>query len=891
VPVFWEQATHILPNKQSINLTRSKEGTQPAFDKHFEDLAKSYGSVHVVNLLSETKQGESDLTSRYRYGVQHCSLNTRDKGHEEVSETEFDFHAETKSGFEAAIAIRHLITRSADLFQYYLVEEREDGGDDDDERQRPQRRATVDIQQSGVFRTNCLDCLDRTNLIQTLISKMALDMFLLHMGVTASPDFWTRHSSLWADNGDALSRIYAGTGALKTSFTRHGKMSLAGAFADARKSATRIYINNFADKGRQNTIDVLLGRLLGQQPVQLFDPLSDYVNGELQKRIAEYSSTKDINIWVGTYNVNGRSDGARGDLRPWLFPFEETDPLPDMYVVGFQEIVDLSPQQIMSSDPTRKREWERSVKSQLNKQCEIRGLQDRYVRLRSGQLVGAALCIYVKSSVLPLIKHVEGAVKKTGLSGMAGNKGAVAIRMQFASTEMCFVTAHLAAGFANYDERNKDFQTINSGLRFQRNRSIDDHDTIVWLGDFNYRIGMSADRVKSLFHQDTLENLQKLYENDQLNIQMVAGLTFPHYNEAMIKFKPTYKFDVGTDTYDTSEKARIPAWTDRILRKGSNIRQIAYHSANLRYSDHKPVYATFECTVSIVDEVTKAKLSERLFEKRRREVGGAGGIIDRDSEDEDLIDTHNEVFESVEPGLPPASSERKKWWLEGGMPAKSQIKPPEPGMVPSPNRSVNPWQKNGEPDWIMVKRPTPPPRRASTMSQMSSPSEATQQPPRRAGTGLSQPAANGAPSPIAPSSAASRRKLPPPFAASPQARRHERDPHTPVLPSRVDTDSPRLPPRPGSVSEPQSPALSTTSSTARKPAPPVARKPRHLSGTPPVEQRGRLDSIPRKDVASPQPPPPRRSGGASGAAKPVDLLSEESEEVMKLQSYLALKPH
>lgn len=35
-------------------------------------------------------------------------------------------------------------------------------------------------------------------------------------------------------------------------------MSLAGAFADARKSATRMYINNFADKGRQNTIDMLL---------------------------------------------------------------------------------------------------------------------------------------------------------------------------------------------------------------------------------------------------------------------------------------------------------------------------------------------------------------------------------------------------------------------------------------------------------------------------------------------------------------------------------------------------------------------------------------------------------------------------------------------------------
>lgn len=77
---------------------------------------------------------------------------------------------------------------------------------------------------------------------------MGLELFLHHRKEHATADFWVRHSSLWADNGDALSKIYAGTGALKSSFTRHGKMSLAGAIADARKSATRMFINNFADK-------------------------------------------------------------------------------------------------------------------------------------------------------------------------------------------------------------------------------------------------------------------------------------------------------------------------------------------------------------------------------------------------------------------------------------------------------------------------------------------------------------------------------------------------------------------------------------------------------------------------------------------------------------------
>lgn len=149
---------------------------------------------------------------------------------------------------------------------------------------------------------------------------------------------------------------------------------------------------------------------------------------------------------------------------------------PEIVAVAFQEIVELSPQQIMNSDPTRKEVWEQAVRKCLNDNARAVG-GEGYVLLRSGQLVGAALCIFIKSSVLRHVKNVEGNVKKTGMSGMAGNKGAVAIRMDFASTQICFVTAHLAAGFANYDERNRNYTFIQQDLRFQRDRSIDNHGT------------------------------------------------------------------------------------------------------------------------------------------------------------------------------------------------------------------------------------------------------------------------------------------------------------------------------------------------------------------------------------------------------------------------------
>ena len=53
---------------------------------------------------------------------------------------------------------------------------------------------------------------------------------------------------------------------------------------------------------------------------------------------------------------------------------------------------------------------------------------------------------------------------------------------------------------------------------------------------------------------------------------MREGRAFRYVREAPIAFRPTYKFDKNTPDpfgYDTSEKRRVPAWTDRIFFRGS----------------------------------------------------------------------------------------------------------------------------------------------------------------------------------------------------------------------------------------------------------------------------------------------------------------------------------
>ncbi len=129
-------------------------------------------------------------------------------------------------------------------------------------------------------------------------------------------------------------------------------------------------------------------------------------------RSPEFSSEKSIHIRVGTFNLNGKGHGTTEDLSAWLCPEGGTlQGKPDIVVVGFQEIVELSPQQIMSTDPARRKTWEAAVKNTLNASSR-KPEKEEYVLLRSGQLVGAALLVFVKASALADIKDVEGSVQK-----------------------------------------------------------------------------------------------------------------------------------------------------------------------------------------------------------------------------------------------------------------------------------------------------------------------------------------------------------------------------------------------------------------------------------------------------------------------------------------------
>lgn len=612
VPTFWEQDSTLINPK--ITLTRSLEATQPVFNKHFAEIGEHYGVCHIVDLLSKTKSSEVQLSNRYKQLYRNCDRR------EEIEYTAFDFHAETKNagGFAGATRILPKLYESMREFGYFSYDLEQD---------------LVITRQDGVFRVNCLDCLDRTNLIEQVISRTVFENILKQQTTSHGnqardhamiENFIIKHNELWADHGDAISQIYTGTNALKSSFTRSGKMNLAGALSDVTKSVSRMYQNTFVDGKKQSTIDLLLG-VGGPQSkkVKIYDPASDYVTSQLEQQSHVFTTDANIKVFTGTYNVNALEPLANIDLTSWLFP-PENDAVPDIYAIGFQELIELNAGSFLAGDVTKPQKWAAILNQQLNSQRE------QYVLLRTESIASMSLFLFVKKSSIQHVTRVSGSSKKTGLGGIAANKGACAVRFEYGATSFALITSHLAAGTTAIAERFNDYTTIMQGMVFTRNYSIHDHDHVIWFGDLNYRIDLPNGQCRNLIEHGAFDELVK---KDQLKLEMRDKGAFLEFNEGAVKFYPTYKFDKGTSNYDLSEKQRVPSWTDRVLylslkKKRNDLKQLNYNSVMDMYlSDHKPVYSTFEVKVEFVDKIKKSAMAKDLYDGYRKEHGNSYDLV------------------------------------------------------------------------------------------------------------------------------------------------------------------------------------------------------------------------------------------------------------------------
>uniref|UniRef100_A0A803MYM8 SAC domain-containing protein n=1 Tax=Chenopodium quinoa TaxID=63459 RepID=A0A803MYM8_CHEQI len=244
MPFEWEQVVN-LKYKPKFEVVNPEKAPQVA-ERHFLDLRKRYGAVLAVDLVNKTG-GEGQLCEMYGNAMQQIT-------NEEIRYLHFDFHRICGHiHFERLSRLYDQISEFLNKNRYLLLNEK---GEKIEE-------------QTGVVRSNCIDCLDRTNVTQSMIGRKMLEMQLRRIGVfgaeetiSSHPKFDENFKILWANHGDNVSIQYSGTPALKGDYVRYGKRTFEGILKDGWNALSRYYLNNFCDGTKQDAIDMVHGHFI-----------------------------------------------------------------------------------------------------------------------------------------------------------------------------------------------------------------------------------------------------------------------------------------------------------------------------------------------------------------------------------------------------------------------------------------------------------------------------------------------------------------------------------------------------------------------------------------------------------------------------------------------------
>ncbi|BGP28134.1 hypothetical protein JCM10295v2_007121 [Rhodotorula toruloides] len=387
-------------------------------------------------------------------------------------------------------------------------------------------------------------------------------------------------------------------------------------------------------------------------PSRSFDPTdtdSEYTEGEraaierwvverLREREDEFVNREEIRVWCGTFNVNDkRPKNGGSDIQAWV---DSTNGA-ELLVFGFQEL-DLSTEAMLRYTPYREEIWRKAIEEALSRQEGV-----SYSRVHSRQLVGALIMMYVRSDMKEHVGDVSSASIATGLMGLMANKGAVGVRLRWKDTPLTFVNSHLAAFVSNVAQRNLQFHDTAAQLLFpfasyeERDAwtpnvkpdaprpvgegwSVWESEVLVWMGDLNYRLELPREEVDRMIATPQYDLLKQF---DQLETQKMHGHAFADFEEPAITFPPTFKFDVGTDSYDTSEKQRVPSWTDRILHLSTRTAAVSverYTShPEVVISDHKPISAMLRVPVYTVSTRDREKVQHSIVSELHLSTGDA----------------------------------------------------------------------------------------------------------------------------------------------------------------------------------------------------------------------------------------------------------------------------
>ncbi|XP_062008802.1 phosphoinositide phosphatase SAC2-like [Rosa rugosa] len=313
IPLFWSQETSRLNIKPDIILSRRDQNYE-ATRLHFENLVKRYGNpIIILNLIKtcEKKPRETILRAEFANAIRFINRSLSKESRLRFLHWDLHKHARSKTtnvlahlGKVATYALSLTgifycrVTpdlRPEGSFHGSWFEKSDDGGDcfshncsskdedldsleteisngsGGDDRSR-NHNVKPPMFQKGVLRTNCIDCLDRTNVAQYAYGLVALGQQLHALGFIESSDIDLDNPlaedlmRVYEAMGDTLALQYGGSAAHNKIFSeRRGQWKAATQSQEFFRTLQRFYSNAYVDAEKQDAINVFLGHF---QPLQ-----------------------------------------------------------------------------------------------------------------------------------------------------------------------------------------------------------------------------------------------------------------------------------------------------------------------------------------------------------------------------------------------------------------------------------------------------------------------------------------------------------------------------------------------------------------------------------------------------------------------------------------------
>ncbi|KAK5131622.1 hypothetical protein LTR08_000809 [Meristemomyces frigidus] len=269
IPLYWSQDNSGVTPKPDIDVNLSDPFYQPAA-LHFDNLFERYGCpVYVLNLIKarERTPRESKLLVEFEHAVDY--LNQSLPADKKILYKAFDMSRASKTRGGDVIGSLEVIADEI-VGQTGFFHNGESGYDE------PQV-------QNGVGRTNCIDCLDRTNAAQFVLGKRAFALQLRALGVFEGDnvdydtDAVNMFTHMFHDHGDTIAVQYGGSHLVNTMATYRKLNHWQSQSRDMVESFKRYYHNSFLDSQRQEAYNLFLGNYVWMQgQPMLWELTTDY---------------------------------------------------------------------------------------------------------------------------------------------------------------------------------------------------------------------------------------------------------------------------------------------------------------------------------------------------------------------------------------------------------------------------------------------------------------------------------------------------------------------------------------------------------------------------------------------------------------------------------------